>query len=270
MLLNPKGIIAHQEKHILLFSAALMLVVVVPVIFMCLFFAWRYRESNTKAKYTPDWSHSTAIEVVVWTIPCIIILILGIVTWTSSHELDPYRPLDSNAQNTVTVQAIALDWKWLFIYPDYNIATVNYVQLPVNTPIRFLITADGAMNSLQIPQLAGQIYAMAGMQSKLHLQASHTGEYRGFSANYSGEGFSDMNFRVKVSSREEFMNWVKTVRQSSSALTMNEFQQLVKPSNQHSVTYYSTADKNIYAMETMKSMMPASTHMMADNTTCSD
>lgn len=257
-LLNPKGMIAAQEKQILILTTVLMLLIVIPVVVMTLLFAWRYRANNAKAKYEPDWSHNTKLEIIVWTIPCIMIAILGTITWITSHTLDPYKPLEDSNHKTITIQAIALDWKWLFIYPEQNIATINYVQFPVDVPVRFLITAEGAMNCIQIPQLAGQIYAMAGMQTKLHLVANHPGDYRGFSANFSGDGFADMNFKVHVGSMNEFNNWVKTVKRSSTPLTMHDFHHLIKPSFNNPVTLYSSADENIYKMEIMKSMMPMS------------
>src|SRR5579883_866864 len=196
-MLEPKGIIATDEKHILLTSALLMLIVVIPVIILTFAFAWRYRESNTKATYSPEWSHSTLLEVICWSVPCLIIVILSVITWQSSHRLDPYKPLAEDSK-TLTIQAISLEWKWLFIYPDQNIATVNYVQFPVGVPVRFLISAEGPMNSFQIPQLAGQIYAMAGMQTKLHLMADEPGDYQGLSTNFTGDGFSDMTFTARA------------------------------------------------------------------------
>src|SRR5579885_452134 len=182
-VLNPKGVIAAQEVKIMLISAALMLIVVLPVIFLALFFSWRYREGNRNAKYAPEWAHSTVLELIWWSIPCAIIAILGIITWHSSHTLDPFRPLNAAGKTqTMTIQAIALEWKWLFIYPEQNIATINYLQIPAGVPVRFEITSEGPMNSLLIPQLAGQVYAMAGMQSRLHLIADEVGDYQGFSS----------------------------------------------------------------------------------------
>lgn len=158
-ILNPKGQIGHDEKQLLITSVVLMLIVVIPVIVMTIAFAWKYRASNTKARYEPDWSHSTAIEVVVWSIPCVIILVLAVLTWRSSHALDPYRPLDSDVK-PITIEAVSLDWKWMFIYPDQNIATVNEIAFPVHTPLNFKITSDTVMNSFFIPHLGTMIYAM--------------------------------------------------------------------------------------------------------------
>lgn len=256
-ILNPKGLIALDEKHLLITAVLLMLIIVLPVILLTWFVAWRYRESNTKAVYSPDWSHSTALEIVWWSVPCIIISILATITWISSHRLDPYRPLDSQ-QKPLTIQAIALDWKWLFIYPDQGIATVNYVKIPVNKPVQFLITADAPMNSFAIPQLAGQIYAMAGMQTKLNLIANHEGHYRGLSTNFSGDGFSNMRFTVSVTSAEKFTNWVTLSQQATQKLTLATYQKLAEPSENNPVAHYTLVDKNLFSTVVMNYMMPMS------------
>lgn len=267
LLLNPKGLVAADEKTIMITAVYLMLIVVIPVIILTLAFAWRYRASNTKATYRPEWSHSTLIEVVCWTIPGIIIAILGTITWTSSHTLDPYRQLAVGLTQgePEVIQVISLDWKWLFIYPKEKIATVNFVQFPVNKQVKFVITSEAAMNSFIIPQLAGQIYAMAGMQATLHAIADTTGDYRGFSANFSGEGFSDMNFTARVSSQPEFDRWVSMIKQQATpALTLQGYQELAKPTIAHPVTYYSAVDTDIFETVVMQNMMP-----MYDNTTSS-
>ncbi|MHB1221135.1 MAG: ubiquinol oxidase subunit II [Gammaproteobacteria bacterium] len=255
-LLNPKGMIAADEKHIMLTSVWLMLIVVIPVFILTFAFCWRYRASNTKATYSPNWSHSTTLEIIWWSIPCVIIAILGVITWVSSYRLDPYKSLATNGAKPVVIQAISLEWKWLFIYPDEHVATVNYVNIPVGVPVQFLITAEGPMNSIQIPQLAGQIYAMAGMQTKLNLIADAPGDYRGMAANFTGEGFSDMNFIVHAGTPDEFHQWVKTAQASPSKLTMAEYDRLVKPSQRNVVQYYSSAGKEIFEASIMKYMMP--------------
>lgn len=257
LLLDPKGLIASDEKTIMLTALYLMLIVVIPVIFLTLFFAWRYRASNTKATYRPEWAHSTLIEIVCWTIPGIIIAILAAITWNSSHTLDPYRPLSINQTEPEVIQAVSLDWKWLFIYPKEKIATVNFVQFPVNTPVKFLITSQGAMNSFLIPQLAGQIYAMAGMQATLYLNANTTGDYLGFSANFSGDGFSDMKFTARASSQQEFRVWVNSVKQAKAPLLSTEnYLTLTKPSMRQPVTYYSSVEKDLFDAIVMQNMMP--------------
>lgn len=255
-LLDPKGMIAADEKQIMMTSLLLMLVVVVPVIILTFIFAWRYRASNVRATYSPDWAHSTLIEILIWSVPGVIVVLLGIITWTSSHRLDPYKPLTINADKTLTIQAIALEWKWLFIYPEQKIATVNFVEFPAGVPVKFEITAEGPMNSFQIPQLAGQIYAMAGMQTKLHVIAQEAGEYQGISANFSGDGFSDMTFIARATSQQDFAAWVSKVKQAPATLTMTAYNTLVTPSEREPVRYFAFADKDIFDTVVMKSMMP--------------
>lgn len=260
VLLDPKGVIAADEKHLLITGVLLMLIVVVPVIFLTLAFAWKYRASNVNAKYEPDWAHNTLLEIVWWTIPCIIIVILAIITWISSHRLDPYKPLNST-DKPLTIQAISLEWKWLFIYPDQHIATINYVELPVQQPVLFLITSDAPMNSFQIPQLAGQIYAMAGMQTKLNLIANVPGDYAGLSTNFSGQGFSDMKFDVKAVSPTEFNQWVKQIKKSPQKLTSAAYDKIAQPSENDAVQYFSNVDKNMFSNVIMKFMMPMNNKM---------
>lgn len=250
---NPKGVIALAEKNLMITATALMLIVVVPVFIMLGAFAWRYREGNTKATYDPDWHTNTKLEIVWWVIPAVIIVILGTITWKSSHELDPFRPLDSTVK-PVVIEVVALDWKWLFIYPEENIATVNFIQIPIDTPIEFKITADAPMNSFWIPQLGGMIYAMAGMSAKLHLMATDVGEYKGLSSNFSGDGFAGMKFVTKVSTKEEYDAWVDTVRYSPETLTFSRYTELAKPSHDNPVTYYASAEEGLYNKIIMKFM----------------
>lgn len=192
---RPEGQVGIEQKNLILIATGLMLLVVIPVIIMTLAFAWKYRASNKAATYTPDWSHSTKIEAAVWIIPILIIIALGYVTYHSTHKLDPYRPLDSDVK-PVQIDVVALDWKWLFIYPEQGIATVNKIVFPANTPVNFRVTSDAVMNSFFIPGLGGQIYAMAGMTTKLHLIANENDEFDGISANYSGAGFTGMKFKL--------------------------------------------------------------------------
>jgi cytochrome o ubiquinol oxidase subunit II len=244
-VLDPKGSVGLAERDLIATSTWAMLIVVIPVIALTLLFAWRYRASNKSAEYRPNWSHSTGIEVAVWLIPTLIILFLGVLTWKSTHELDPYRPLESNVK-PINVEVVALDWKWLFIYPDLGIATVNQLAFPVGTPVNFNITSDSVMNSFFIPQLGGQIYAMAGMQTRLHLIADEAGDYAGESANFSGKGFSDMKFRAIASSPEEFNAWVAKVRASSDRLDMNRYNVVSQPDEKAPVTYFSSVDPKLF------------------------
>ncbi len=264
-MLDPKGVIAASEKSLLIDSTLLMLIVVIPVVLMSLYFAWRFRESNRKAKYSPGWTHSNTLELICWAVPGVIIVILAIITWVSSHTLDPYRPLDVKGKPLV-IQAIALDWKWLFIYPEQQIAAVNFVQIPVNQPVRFEITADAPMNSLEIPQLAGQIYAMAGMRTKLNLMATEDGLYDGMSANFSGDGFSNMRFKVKVTSKKAFQVWVKTMQHSPNQLSIDAYKQLAKPSlaepvNDIPVAYYSSVAKDLFTKVILMYKKPGMTNL---------
>lgn len=246
-VLSPEGPIAAAEKHILLITTGLMLLIVVPVIFMAIFFAWRYRASNKKSIYTPGWSDSLILEIIWWAIPIMIIIVLAVITWRSSHDLDPYRPLESST-NPVTIQAVSLQWKWLFIYPEQHIATVNFVKFPANVPVKMVITAEGPMNAIQIPQLVGQIYAMAGMQTKLHFMADHPGNYSGRAVSFTGDGFADMTFVASASTAKEFNDWVQEVKTSPKKLTANTYCELRHPSvlvNQ--ILYYSSVDDNLFA-----------------------
>jgi cytochrome o ubiquinol oxidase subunit 2 len=236
-VLSPKGDVGIHERSLIFIAMGLMLVVVVPVIVLTLAFAWRYRASNTRATYAPKWAHSTAIEVVMWAIPCVIIAVLGWITWTSTHKLDPYRPLESQVK-PVTIEAVSLDWKWLFIYPDYGVASVNQIAFPVDVPVNFRITSGTVMNAFFIPQLGSQIYAMAGMQTQLHLIAREQGTYEGLSSNYSGAGFSDMRFKAVATSAQGFQDWIKQARAVPATLDADAYQALLKPSERVPVSYY--------------------------------
>ena len=244
-VLDSKGVVGAAESSLIATATYAMLLVVVPVILLTLFIAWRYRASNKNATYAPKWAHSTAIEVVVWAIPAVIILYLGILTWKTTHELDPYKPLESNVK-PINVEVVALDWKWLFIYPDLGVASVNQLAFPVGTPVNFRITSDSVMNSFFIPQLGSQIYAMAGMQTRLHLMADHAGDYAGISANYSGKGFSDMKFRALAMSDADFDAWIKQVKNAPEALSMDVYAGVARPSEKVAVRYFSTVDPKLF------------------------
>lgn len=260
VLFEPKGAIAAEQIRLIIIATILMLLIVVPVIIMTIVIAWRYRASNTKATYEPDWAHSVRLEILWWVIPCIIVAILAVITWVTSHKLDPYRPLDSDVK-PVTIQAIALDWKWVFIYPEQGIATINYIEIPENTPISFEITSQGPMNALWIPQLGGQIYAMAGMRTRLHLIADTQGIYDGLSGNYSGQGFAEMTFKVKVEAAADFSQWVQSVKKAPDALTAEVFNALLAPSSALPVQYFSAVQPDLFNDEVMKFMMPPMEHM---------
>jgi cytochrome o ubiquinol oxidase subunit 2 len=254
VLLNPSGDVAAQQGHLIVVSTLLMLLIIVPVIILTFVFAWRYRQSNTEAPYQPDWDHSIQLELVIWAAPLLIIIALGALTWISTHTLDPYRPiqrLDPDRPFTanvkpLTIDVVALDWKWLFIYPEQDIATVNELAAPVDMPIEFRITAETVMNSFFIPALAGQIYAMPGMETQLHAVINHAGDYQGFSANYSGAGFSGMHFRFRGMSGADFDRWVQAARTGGGSLDRAAYLELEKPSVREPVHTYATVAPGIY------------------------
>ncbi len=255
---DTKGLIAGQQADLIVTSLLLMLIVVIPVIILTFVFAYKYRASNTKAKYTPDWEHNTLLEVIWWTIPILIIIVLAVITWKSSHELDPYRPLQSEVK-AIEVEVVALDWKWLFIYPEQGVASVNLVQFPINVPVNFKITAQAPMNSFWIPRLAGQIYAMEGMQTKLHIISHTPGSYEGVSANFSGEGFNGMKFIARASSSEDFTHWIDSLKHAPDSLTQERYEALAKPSSDNPVKYYSHVPAGLF-MGIMMQYMDASCH----------
>lgn len=261
-LLDPKGAIGVEQKSLILTATWLMLIVVVPVIIMTFLFAWKYRASNKNATYAPNWAHSNKIEFVVWTIPCIIILILGTLTWTTTHKLDPRTPLVSDTKPLV-IEVVSLDWKWLFIYPEQGIATVNEIAFPANVPVQFKVTSGSVMNSFFIPQLGSQIYAMAGMQNQVHLIANEEGIYKGISANFSGKGFSGMKFNAYATSAEKFTQWIDKVKSSQKQLQWADYEQLAKPGENSPVDYFSSVKPELYQDIINKFMDPAMTGQMS-------
>jgi len=245
-ILNPKGIITYEERILLFDSVALMLIVVIPVIIMSFAFIFRYRETHCEGDYKPNWSHSVFLEAFWWGIPCMIIIALGMLTWHYTHKLDPYRKIDGYPVS-LQVQVVALPWKWLFIYPEYNIATVNVLKLPVNKQVEFFLTSDNVpMSAFFIPQLGSQIYTMAGMQTKLHLLPNQTGTYRGLDSQYNGDGFSDMHFPVDVVSQKEMEKWVSSVKQESQRLDIVNYTQLRQKSIAHPTTVYAGVDNHLF------------------------
>ncbi len=229
-VLDPKGPIAFAERQILFDSLGIMLAIVIPTILTTLGVAWWFRASNTRARYQPNFSYSGRLELLVWSIPIMTVLLVGGVASVGSYDLDPPKAIVS-AVKPIRVQVVSLDWKWLFIYPEDGIATVNRLTVPVGTPISFELTSSGVMNSFSVPQLGGQIYTMAGMMTRLHLQADQTETFRGMSANYSGAGFSDMHFTVEAVPAESFAQWVAATRSSGGpVLDQETYADLAKPS----------------------------------------
>ncbi|AXQ31377.1 ubiquinol oxidase subunit II [Solimonas sp. K1W22B-7] len=254
VVLRPAGDIALQQRDLIVVSTILMLLIVLPVMALTGIFAWRYRQSNREATYDPEWHHSTQLELVIWSAPLLIIIALGAVTWIATHTLDPYRklsrldaarPLPAEVR-PLKVQVVALDWKWLFIYPDYGIASVNEMAAPVDVPIAFQITASSVMNSFFVPALAGQIYAMPGMETQLHAVINKAGDYEGFSANYSGHGFSHMRFRFAGMDGAAFDAWVAKVRASEGTLSREEYLRLEQPSERQPVRHYGASTAGLF------------------------
>lgn len=252
-VLAPRGSVAVEQKELLIITLILGMIVIIPVYFMLFLFAWRYRAGNKKAKYSPNLRGNVIAEAVWWGIPLAIIAILSVITWQSSHNLDPRRQLESSAK-PLTVQVVALEWKWLFIYPEQGIASVNHLQLTVDRPVNLDITSDAPMNSFWIPQLGSQIYAMPGMSSKLHLDANRAGTYKGSSANLSGEGFADMVFTARAGSAQDFDRWVDVAKKSPKKLTSEAYEELSKPSLQNQPELYSKVDSDIYRNVLLKYM----------------
>ncbi|NMK46790.1 ubiquinol oxidase subunit II [Achromobacter sp. Bel] len=248
VLLSPSGDVALQQRNLIIISTGLMLLIIVPVIFLTFLFAWRYRASNKEAHYDPEWNHSTMLELLIWAAPLLIIIALGALTWVSTHQLDPYRPLARLSEGRevpagtkpLVVEVVALDWKWLFLYPEQGIATVNEMAAPVDRPIQFKITSSTVMNSFFVPALAGQIYAMPGMQTTLHAVINHPGEYEGLSANYSGSGFSGMRFKFHGLDQQGFDKWVADARASTGKLSRDTYLKLEQPSERNPVQHYAT------------------------------
>lgn len=255
-ILNPKGTIAAEQKRLIIFGSLLSLTVVVPVFIMTFWIVWKYRASNTRAKYRPDWDHSVVYETIWWVVPTILISILSVVAWRSSYALDPFKGISSDVP-PVRIQVIALEWKWLFIYPQQNVASVNQMQIPLNTPIELEITSDAPMNSLWVPQLGGQIYAMAGMSTHLHLMATEKGIYEGSSANISGEGFAGMRFKVSADTNEKFIGWVKDSKKSGVNLSLDVYNKLSQPSKDAEPFRYASYENGLYDRVVMKYLSPA-------------
>nr|WP_245842573.1 ubiquinol oxidase subunit II [Sphingomonas laterariae] len=254
VVLDPAGDIAQQQAWLIVASTVLMLVIIVPVMALTVLFAWRYRQSNKEARYEPEWDHSTQLELLIWAAPLLIIICLGALTWVSTHLLDPYRPIARVAEGKpiaaevepLEVEVVALDWKWLFIYPQYGVATVNELAAPVDRPINFRITSSSVMNSFYVPALAGMIYAMPGMETKLHAVINKAGNYEGFSANYSGAGFSGMRFRFHGLNDAQFAEWVAKAKAGNGPLDRNVYLKLEQPSENVPVARFAGIEEGLY------------------------
>jgi cytochrome o ubiquinol oxidase subunit II len=269
VVLDPAGDIAVQQAHLVVISTVLMLLIIVPVIALTLLFAWQYRHTNAQAPYEPDWDHSIQLELIIWAAPLLIIIALGAVTWISTHTLDPFRAvkridaaraLPAHAP-ALTVEVVALDWKWLFIYPDQGVAVVNELAAPVDTPIDFKITSSSVMNSFFVPALAGQIYAMPGMETQLHAVINRPGAFEGFSANYSGAGFSGMHFKFHGLAPADFDRWVQRAKDSGARLDRAGYLQLAQPSIGDGVRRYAGFEADLYDAVVRQCTVPGSSCM---------
>jgi cytochrome o ubiquinol oxidase subunit 2 len=244
-VLDPHGPVGLAERVILLDATAIMLAVVIPVIVLTLAFAWWFRAGNRRATYKPDWEYSGRIELIIWAIPALLIAFLGGMAWISSHDLDPPKPLMSK-EAPVQIEVVSLDWRWLFIYPDQGVATVNQLTVPAGVPIHFRLTSTSVMNSFFIPQLGSQIYTMPGMTTQLNLQADEAGTYKGLSAQFSGDGFSDMRFALTATSAAEFQQWLTATRARGGALDKAAFSQLSRPSHAAGPLSFGQVDPDLF------------------------
>ena len=253
-VLDPAGDVALQQRDIIYISTALMLVIIVPVMALICVFAWRYRRGNKGATYDPDFHHSTSLELVIWSAPLLIIICLGALTWWSTHLLDPFRPLNRVSATRpidpkvkpLLVEVVSLDWKWLFIYPEQGIATVNELVLPVDRPVRFHLTSSNMMNTFYAPSLAGMIYTMPGMRSTMHAVLNKPGKFEGMSANYSGSGFSDMRFTLYGVDQAGFDAWTARVKSAPLALDTRSYLELEKPTDKVPAMYFAQSQPGLF------------------------
>jgi cytochrome o ubiquinol oxidase subunit 2 len=245
LLLDPKGPIGDAERFVIIAAFVLMLIVVIPVFVMVLWFPRKYRASNPNATYRPKWSYSSKIELAMWLVPLAIVAALGVLSWSATHSLDPYKPLES-AVKPIRIEVVSLDWKWLFIYPDHDIAVVNQLVFPAGVPLSFRLTSDTVLTSFFIPQLGSQIYAMAGRQSRLHLMADEPGTYAGHNQQFSGRGYADMHFKAIAVSREQFEAWVQNARHSPDKLDPARYEELEKPGVGSPVTHFSSVVPGLF------------------------
>ena len=258
-VLDPKGPVAGADLQILLNSLGIMLAIVIPTIVATLAVAYWFRSSNTRARYTPDFTYSGRLELLVWSIPAMTVILVGGVAWVGAHELDPRKPINPSVK-PIVVQVASLDWKWLFIYPEQGIASVNHLTVPIGTPIRFDLTSSTVMNSFFVPQLGSQIYTMSGMTTHLQLQADHPGTYDGLSANFSGDGFSDMRFHVDAVRPEQFAKWASATRNIGPELDETAYAQLAKPSQSVTPFTYRSVAPGLFSKIVSSSMSLADSH----------
>lgn len=256
LVVHPQGIIAQSIFELIVTNILLMLSIIVPTYILLFWVVWKYCLQEKKVKHDPEYTAGPLGLVLMWGLPTLVVIVMAIVMFEATFRLNPYKPLESDAK-PITVQVIAMDWKWLFIYPELGIATLNYLHIPEKTPIHFRLSADGApMNSFWIPQLGGQIYSMTGMSTQLNLMADGPGEYAGRAVEINGDGYADMTFKVKSSSTKEFEEWVSEVKKSSLRLTKDVYKDLVKHSIMKSVLLYSDVEQDLYHQIVHKYMYP--------------
>jgi cytochrome o ubiquinol oxidase subunit 2 len=254
VVLNPKGPVGDHEASLIKIAFLLMLIVVLPVFVMVAWFSVRYRASNKKATYKPKWTHSNAIETVVWGIPILIIAVLAYITWVSTHELNPYEPLEAE-NKALEIDVISTDSDWIFVYPEYKVACVNQLVFPVKTPLNFRFTSGSVMTSFFIPALGSQMYVMAGMQTKLHLMADEVGVFRGQNMEYSGNGYAGMHFKAISTTNEGFENWLKGVKEAKDTLSVERFKEINRMFHMnHPVTSFSSVDPDLFNTIMMENM----------------
>ena len=256
-IMRPAGPVGEQNRLILLNALSIMLIIVVPTMLATLAFAWWFRAGNSRARYRPDWAYSGRIEAIVWAIPIITILFLGGVIWVGSHQLDPARPLPYR-KPALEVQVIALDWKWLFIYPSQGVASVNQLVVPLDRPVHFRLTSASVMTSFFVPRLGSQIYVMNGMATQLNLQANRPGAYFGTAAQFSGDGFSDMQFLVHAVPAKAFALWVENTRGHGPALDRRSYASLARQSQAVLPYNYGTVDSRLFDAVVRQTIPPAS------------
>lgn len=245
-VLQPTGQTGESQLDLFVFAGVLSVIVVIPVFLLLMVFAIRYRASNVNARYEPDWSENKLLEGLWWGIPVAIIVLLGAVTWVSTHQLDPYKSLAKSGEDEMRVQVVALRWKWLFFYPDQGVASLNYVSLPVDTPVQFVLTADAPMSAFWIPSLGSQIYTMNSMRSRLHSRANEIGQYKGYNTSINGEGYSKMTFNTNVMSRQDFDEWAEKAAQSDAVLDRTSYTNMVEPKSVQDERTYRLSDKNLF------------------------
>jgi cytochrome o ubiquinol oxidase subunit 2 len=258
-ILDPQGPIGAADTAILIDSVAIMLAIVLPTIVAIFAFAFWFRASNTRARYLPNWEYSGRIELVVWSVPALTIILLGGVAWIGAHQLDPAKAVEGveGSAKPLTIQAVSLDWKWLFIYPDQQVATINTLTVPAGVPLRFALTSSSVMNVFFIPQFGSMIYTMNGMATQLNLRADRPGKFQGLSAHFSGDGFSDMHFDVHVVPSEQFSKWAQDASHAEQSLDERSYTEIAKPSMKNPPAIYRLADPQLFSSIVSQKLPPS-------------